>query len=177
MAESGDVIELAPTGRAKCRACGESVAKGSLRFGERVPNPYGEGEATHWFHLTCAAEQRPEKLAAPLQAQAGDIPNRDELFRIVEQGRQNPKLGSVRRAEQAPSGRARCQHCREPIEKGGWRIAFEREPEPMAVAAVSYLHLRCGPAYFGEAGLRDKLLRLSDGLPAAELDEALGAAH
>ena len=53
------VIETASSGRAKCRGCGEKIAAGELRFGERLPNPFAEGETTHWFHLECAAFKRP----------------------------------------------------------------------------------------------------------------------
>ena len=57
------VIEPASTGRAKCRGCGEKIARGKLRFGERGPNPFGDGDATYWFHPTCAACRRPEILS------------------------------------------------------------------------------------------------------------------
>jgi hypothetical protein len=49
------LIEPAATGRSKCRGCGEAIAAGVLRFGETVPNAFGEGDATHWFHLDCGA--------------------------------------------------------------------------------------------------------------------------
>ena len=39
------VIEPAPTGRAKCRGCGEKIGAGELRFGESLPNPFAEGES------------------------------------------------------------------------------------------------------------------------------------
>ena len=54
------VIEPASSGRAKCRSCDQPIAKGELRFGERQPNAFGEGEMTLWFHLPCAAYARPE---------------------------------------------------------------------------------------------------------------------
>ena len=42
------VIEPASSGRAKCRGCGRAIAKGELRLGERLPNPFtDEGEMTH----------------------------------------------------------------------------------------------------------------------------------
>ena len=46
------VFEPAPTGRAKCRGCGRPIAQGDLRFGERIPNPFAEGETTLWFQST-----------------------------------------------------------------------------------------------------------------------------
>ena len=34
----------------KCRGCGRPIARGELRFGERLPNAFAEGEMTVWFH-------------------------------------------------------------------------------------------------------------------------------
>ena len=67
------VIEHASSGRAKCRGCGRPIAKGELRFGERQPNAFGEGEMTLWFHVTCAAYARPESFLE-IAATAGDAP-------------------------------------------------------------------------------------------------------
>ena len=57
------VMELASSARSKCRGCGQRIDKGVLRFGERLPNPFAEGDMTHWFHPRCAAYKRPEALA------------------------------------------------------------------------------------------------------------------
>src|SRR5947207_3050798 len=54
------VMEPATSARATCRGCNQKIAKGELRFGERQPNAFGEGEMTLWFHLACAAYKRPE---------------------------------------------------------------------------------------------------------------------
>src|SRR5688500_16765560 len=40
------IIEPASSGRAKCRSCDQPIAKGELRFGERQPNAFGDGEMT-----------------------------------------------------------------------------------------------------------------------------------
>ena len=53
------VVEHAATGRAMCRGCGNKILKDELRFGEKEPNAFGEGEMTLWFHLPCAAYKRP----------------------------------------------------------------------------------------------------------------------
>src|SRR5690606_867987 len=45
------VIEHAASGRAKCRGCGEKIDKDELRFGEKEPNTFGDGEMTLWFHV------------------------------------------------------------------------------------------------------------------------------
>jgi hypothetical protein len=170
-----DLIETASTGRAKCRGCQQKIDKGQLRFGERVPNPFGEGEATHWFHVSCAAEKRPEKLASALASFEAEVPERERIEAIAAEGSENPKLASIVHAERAPSGRATCQQCREKIAKGELRIAFEREAEPMGMAAKSSIHLACGPLYFGSAGLLSKLARTSPELSAQDLDELAAA--
>ena len=66
------MIEPASSGRAKCRSCDQPIAKGELRFGERQPNAFGEGEMTLWFHLPCAAYSRPEPF---LEAQGAAPPD------------------------------------------------------------------------------------------------------
>jgi hypothetical protein len=166
-----DVIETASTGRAKCRRCQQKIEKGELRFGEKVENPFGEGEATHWFHLACAAEKRPDKLMAALAEHTDAIADRERLERIASEGIDNPKLTAVERAERAPTARATCQQCREKIGKGELRIAITREAEPMGMAAQSYIHASCGPAHIGAAGLGAKLERTSPELGADDLAE------
>ncbi|MCA9614795.1 MAG: hypothetical protein KC586_18690 [Myxococcales bacterium] len=53
------VLELAPSGRATCRTCGNKIAKGEVRFGEAVPSQFApSGFATEWHHLTCAAKSK-----------------------------------------------------------------------------------------------------------------------
>jgi hypothetical protein len=42
-----DRIELATSGRARCRACRRAIAKGVERYAEAVPNPAAEGESQH----------------------------------------------------------------------------------------------------------------------------------
>src|SRR5690349_1386278 len=121
-----DIIEEASTGRASCRACREKIGKGELRFGERAPSAYGEGEQTSWFHLGCAAERRPEKLLGALQDFTAEVPNRAELEAIATDGAQNPKLASVVRVEHSPTGRATCQECHEKIAKDELRVGVER---------------------------------------------------
>lgn len=174
-----DVIEPAGTGRAKCRRCQQKIEKGALRFGERIPNPFGEGEATHWFHVMCAAEKRPEKLAAALADFGGELPERERIERIVAEGEKNPTLTGVLRVERAPTGRAACQECHEKITKDELRIVLEREAEQTGMTATAFVHLRCGPAHLGATGLLDKLERCSPELSAedaAEMRRVLGAA-
>lgn len=174
-----DVIEIAPTGRAKCRRCQQKIEKGELRFGERVPNAFGEGEATQWYHPVCAAEKRPDKLIAALDAHSAEIEGAATLRELALAGAKNPKLAAIVRAEPAPTARASCQQCRQKIEKGSLRIVIEREADPSGMASLGSLHVACGREYFGDDGLLDKLLRTSPDLDAeqqSELGKALARA-
>src|SRR4051812_24074087 len=110
----GSVIERASSGRAKCRGCGQGIAKGEERFGEALPNAYGEGESLFWFHLRCAACCRPESLLAFLEQGQATLPEGSaELSALAREGVAQPRLSRILRAERASSGRARCRHCRE----------------------------------------------------------------
>jgi hypothetical protein len=69
-----------------------------------------------------------------------------------------------------PSGRARCRNCRETIDKGAWRIVLQMW-EDSRWSGSGYVHLRCGPDYFGTPDLRDRIARLSRDLEPAALSE------
>jgi hypothetical protein len=166
-----DVIEPAATGRAKCRRCSGKIDKGVLRFGESVPNAFGEGEAMHWFHVPCAAESRPQKLDQALRSTAVEVPDREAIERAVKDGVENPQLTMIKHADRAPTGRATCQQCREKIEKGTLRVAVERETEATAMNAVSFVHARCIREHVGSTGLADKLRRTSPELSDADRQE------
>ena len=66
------VLEPATSGRAKCRGCGEKIAKDELRFGEVTENPYGEGDRTLWFHPVCGAYKRIDKVSKYLTCELTD---------------------------------------------------------------------------------------------------------
>ncbi|MHC5114344.1 MAG: PARP-type zinc finger-containing protein [Planctomycetota bacterium] len=174
-----DVIEPARSGRAKCRGCREKIEKDAMRFGEEVPNPYADEDdatAVHWFHLRCAAERRPEKVAAALASHDGEVPDRAELVAIAEAGMANPELSRVVRAERAPSGRARCRGCRELIEKDALRVVMRPEEDVDPMAPNFSLHVKCAAEKLGDTGLLDKLRRVSEQLgkdDLAELERAL----
>ena len=49
------LCEKAKSGISRCRKCGQSIAKESLRFGYGSPDPRGEyGAIPIWFHMRCA---------------------------------------------------------------------------------------------------------------------------
>jgi hypothetical protein len=169
-----DSIQAAPTGRAKCRGCGKTIAKGELRFGESGPNSYGEGESTSWFHLSCAAMMRPERLGPILEASSDDVPERDWLAACIRSASEHPRLSRLARAERASSGRAHCRSCRELIGKGEWRFALqtfeEGRPTPLGT-----IHAQCAEAYFGTADVVSRARRLTAELSEADVQDLQGA--
>jgi Poly(ADP-ribose) polymerase and DNA-Ligase Zn-finger region len=164
------LIEPATTGRSKCRGCGERIAAGALRFGEVLPNPFAEGETTHWFHLDCAAYKRPEPflewLAASPEPHAEAEPWRAE----AERGVALRRLPRVAGAERDPSGRAQCRCCRARIAKGCWRIGLVFYEEGR-FSPAGFIHPGCSQAYFETTDILPRLRRFTPGLTDAELND------
>jgi len=142
-----NVIEEAKSGRASCRTCKKAIAKGELRFGEEAPNAFGDTPSIRWHHLTCAAEKLPAELKAAMDQYSGTIDNRAELDKIMAdslaKGRAKP--GGFPYADRAPTGRARCMQCEQPIAKDSLRVAVEREIDTgaMVTRGAGYLHPKC----------------------------------
>lgn len=167
------VIEPASSGRARCRACGQTIAKGELRFGERQANAFGEGEMTLWYHLPCAAYARPEPF---LEFAAGgqDVP--EPLVSAARFGIEHRRVPRIHGAERAPTGRARCRSCREPIAKDDWRIALVFFEE-FRFDPGGFVHAGCAQAYFETIAILDRIRRFSPGLDDAAIAELDGALH
>jgi hypothetical protein len=164
------VIEPASSGRAKCRGCGGKIEKGALRFGEKLENPFAEGEMTHWFHLDCAAFKRPEPLLQTLERRDEPLGDQESLQGEARKGLEHRRLPRVNGAERASSGRAKCRSCRETIPKDSWRIPLvyweEGRFEPSG-----FVHARCAREYFGTVDVLARVKRFSPGLSEGELDE------
>ncbi len=172
------VIEAAVSGRARCRGCGGRIAKDSLRFGERLPNPYGEGDTTVWYHPRCAAYRRPEPFLEALTRGADGLDDAEALRRTAELSRAHRRLCRLGPIEQASSGRARCRACRELIDRDAWRIPLLFYEEGMFNAS-GFVHLTCAPAYFETGELLDCIRHFQPALEDAdteEIAEALSAA-
>jgi len=157
------VIETAPTGRAKCRGCGAKIDAGALRFGEALPNPFGEGDTTHWFHLDCGAFKRPEPFLEALGAREEPLDGKEGLEAAARAGIDHPRLVRVDGAERSPTGRAECRHCREAIPKDAWRVRLVFWEEGRFNAA-GFVHVRCAPAYFETGDLLPRVRRFAPAL-------------
>lgn len=161
-------FEPASSGRSKCRGCGVAIGKGEIRFGERLANPFGEGEVTHWFHPACAAYKRPEAVLETLK-EGGEVAERDALEATANATLAHTRLQRIDGAERSPSSQARCRHCKEPIEKGTWRIRLVFHEEGN-FSPGGFIHIACRGPYFEADGLAQQVLHFSPAL--AEADRA-----
>jgi hypothetical protein len=176
-----NLIEEAKSGRASCRTCKKAIAKGELRFGEEAPNAFGDTPSMRWHHLMCAAEKLPAELKTALDEYTGTVANRAELDKAMAdamaKGRAKP--GGFPYADKAPTGRARCIQCSQPIDKDTVRIAIEREIDTgaMVTKGAGYMHPGCVAAYLeAQGGDKDELVegvRQNSRLVAADLDAAI----
>ena len=163
-----NVFEPASSGRSKCRGCGRPILRGELRFGERLPNPFGDGEMTLWFHPVCAAYKRPEPLLQALAETA--VPDRERLEQAARSGIAHPRLPRINGAERAPSGQAKCRSCDESIERGGWRIRLVFYEEGQ-FSPAGFVHLDCRKAYFETNVILDQVLHFSPELSDDDREE------
>jgi poly [ADP-ribose] polymerase len=174
------VIEVAKSGRAQCRACKKPIAKDELRLGVEVANQFGEEGAQSylWHHLTCAATKHPDLLRATLATYDGAVANRDELERLIAEA-DAKKPPPFPYADRAPTGRARCHACGEPIVKDSLRVAFERDIERgMTVTkGAGYVHPPCAAGFWeSKGGTHEGLteqLRAHSKLPADDMERVL----
>jgi hypothetical protein len=176
-----NVIEEAKSGRASCRTCKKAIAKGDLRFGEEAPNAFGDTPSMRWHHMACAAEKLPAELKAAMDAHPDPIPERADLDKIMndslQKGRGKP--GGFPYADRAPTGRAKCMQCEEPIAKDSIRVAVEREIDTgsMVTRGAGYMHPKCVVENLENVGGdKDELvaaLRTNSRLAPADLDSAI----
>ena len=158
------VFEPAASGRSKCRGCGQALARGEMRFGERLANPYADGEMTLWFHPLCAAYKRPETMLEALGQ--GEAPDRDALERAARSSSAQRRLARIDGAERA-RGQANCRHCHEAIAKGSWRVRLVFFEEGRFNPS-GFIHPACAKAYFETAELLDHILHFSRDLSAGD---------
>ena len=180
------VFEPAATGRAKCRGCGLALQKGEIRFGERLANPFADGEMTRWFHPMCAAYKRPDAMiealetAEPVTSAAAGVPfDRAELERIARIGVTYHRRPRIDGAERSPSSQARCRQCKEPIEKGAWRVRLVFHEEGV-FSPGGFIHLACRQPYFETDDIVDAVMHFSAALEEADraaLEQELAASQ
>ncbi len=142
------LLELAPTGRARCRGCQQPIAKGERRVGDRFASPFADdSETTHWYHPLCAAYKWPEVLLAALELGIAAAPDDAALATAAQAGVAHRRLPRIDGAERASSGRAACRACREPIAAHSWRIRLAIF-DTGRYQPAGFVHARCAAAYF-----------------------------
>ncbi len=169
-------IEPASSGRAKCRGCGERIAKDELRFGERLPNPFADGDMTIWFHLTCGAYRRPESMQQTLTTQPEGLSDAQlsNLSAACELALISERMTRLGAAQRASSGRAKCRHCQEPISKDTWRLPLIFFEEGVFNAS-GFIHAHCAYAYTEHDGVAPIVEHFSATLAPDDLQELLDA--
>lgn len=173
-----NVIEEAKSGRASCRTCKKTIAKGELRFGVETQTQFSDTPSLQWHHLLCAAQKLPAELKPALAEYAGDIPNRAEIDAALADAEKKgaSKPAGFPYVDKAPTGRAKCMLCEQPIEKASYRVAIERELEMGAsvTRGAGYLHPKCAAGNLeNTGGSIDELIegiRAHSKLPEDELD-------
>lgn len=168
------IFEVAPTGRAKCRGCGRAIERGELRFGERLPNAYGEGEMTLWFHPRCAAFKRPEPVLEALPEAPESLDDREELERSAQATLAHRRLVRVDGAERAKSGQAKCRSCGERIDRDDWRIRLTFYEEGR-FSPGGFVHMKCHRTYFEGNEALDRMLHFSPDLDEAAREDLIRA--
>jgi len=98
------------------------------------------------------------------------IPDRKKLERAATSSLAQRRLPRIDGADRAPTGQARCRHCREPIARGGWRIRLAYYQDGRFTPG-GFIHLECRKDYFGTDDILEHLLHFSGSLSDAECDE------
>ena len=143
-----NVIEEAKSGRAACRTCKKPIAKGELRLGVELQNAV-QRYARACSGITCPAPHRSCRPSSrqSLDAFSGNVPNRGELDQMMSDSlkKGHAKPGGFPYVDRAPTGRAKCMQCEEPIAKDSFRVAVEREIDTgtMVTRGAGYLHPKC----------------------------------
>jgi hypothetical protein len=159
-----DRIEVATSGRARCRACRQAIAKGQERFAEAVPNPATSGEGQHYYHLICASERRPKPFGAFLASLDPARPELEVLAKAAALGVEHHRLERLGQLERAKSARASCRQCHESIEKDAWRVALQPIEEGR-LGTWGFVHLSCVAEYARVKPSLERLLRYSELTP------------
>jgi hypothetical protein len=169
------IIEGARSSRAKCKTCRRKIDKDTLRLGILIEGPYGQGYL--WHHLRCAAKKQFEKVEEAYGLESWNsakqppqtVPDLEDLRKLkVADDQKKKERKTIPYTEPDPSGRAKCKHCEETIEKGNMRIILGREVEFGGVVRVGPInvHPRCAAEAMLAPDSATQPEELADGLRA-----------
>jgi hypothetical protein len=106
-----------------------------------------------WHHLNCAAKRRLDDVEAAYERKAWndakeppeDVPSIEELRKLNEEAEEKrEQRKKIPYAEIDPSGRAKCKHCGEAMEKGSLRVVLGREIEFGSQYRTMPIHVHVG---------------------------------
>ena len=125
-------LELARSGRSKCKTCRKPIDKGALRLGILIEGPFGTGYM--WHHIQCAAKRQisavEEAYAGEFAAPGIELPPLEELQKLALEAAEKKKdKQEAPYVERAPSGRSKCQQCGEFVEHDAFRVVVLRSVE------------------------------------------------
>jgi hypothetical protein len=177
-----NVIEEAKSGRASCRTCKKTIGKGELRLGVETVTQFSDTPSMQWHHLLCAAGKLPAELKEAMAAYEGEIPNRAELDKAMDEAikKGGAKPGGFPYVDRAPTGRAKCMQCEETIAKDSFRVAVEREVDTgsFTTRGAGYLHPGCVAENLENVGgsVDDLVegLKKNSRIPQSDLDAVIG---
>ena len=106
--------------------------------------------------------------------EAGIYPGADSvaLITAARHAIAHRRLQRLGTAEQAPSGRARCRHCRELIAKDDWRLPLVFFEEG-AYNGGGFIHAACAREYCETADVLETVACFAPDLSAAEVSAML----
>ena len=125
---------------------------------------------TLWFHPLCAAYKRPEAILQALAESSEGVTDAVALERTARAMSAHRRLPRIDGAERAPSGRAKCRGCQQPIERGAWRIRLVFFEEGR-FAPGGTVHLDCRRDYFEGHDVLAPVLHFSPDLSDQERAE------
>jgi hypothetical protein len=135
-----------------------------------LPNPFGEGEVTHWYHPLCGAYKRPQAFLEAFDPANAAIAESSLLLTAARDGVAHRRVPRVNGAERDPSGRAHCRSCKETIAKGTWRIRLVYFEEGRYLPSGA-IHARCAREYFETTDILPRIQRFAPHLSDADLTE------
>jgi hypothetical protein len=169
------VIEGARSSRSRCKTCRRKINKGAPRIGMLIEGPYGKGYL--WHHLSCAARRQFDRVEEAYRLEAWneakeplpEVPGIEELRTLRSRAEERKRTQKeIPYAEPAPTGRSRCKHCDEPIEKGTLRVTLGRLVEFGSQVRTSRVnvHPRCVVSELGSPHCATRREGFADALRA-----------
>jgi len=102
------------------------------------------------------------------------LTDRDELESLARASATHRRLARVDGAERAPSGKASCRECKQPIARATWRIRLTIYEEGQFTNA-GFIHFACRVPYFEGHEVLAALLQFSPGLADEDREDLMKA--